>query len=794
MATSIEKTYVESEYDPIYDPFTAEFQADPFAAYARLRAEAPVYYNEKWGFYALSRFDDVRAALRDHESLLNFEGVDIDDFEQEQSGFPGMLPNIDNPRHDQLRKAVQRSFMPRSMRALTNEVRSACDKLLDSLSDRTAVDLSEEYSWPIPFEVFYNFLGMPEGDIREKFVRWTHGIKDRKLGTTELTEFARESSRELREYLAFLLRERREHPRDDVLTSIVQAQIDGEPLAPEDIDYAAEATGLAFALYLGGVETTAGTMSTLFEQLARHPEQLRALHDDPSLIPRAVEESLRYRTIFQVTARTAARDIEINGVAIPKGRRVFLILGSANRDETQFENAEEFDILRAPKPHLGFGEGLHGCLGNPLARLETTVALEQLVARRGMFALGGEPARYITTPNAYVLDHVPVEFEEVERVEPPRHPRAGEAVVDPGSSALDETAAAGAPEPEQGPVGVGGVDGVDAVGAVDGADAVDADDPEDTAAQTRRVRVVDRVQAADDVILLKLVAEDWGPLPAWRPGAHVDVVLGNGLERQYSLCGDPSDRLSYTIGVLREDEGRGGSRYIHESAHFGTALTIRGPRNHFELEDADRYLFIAGGIGITPIAAMTREAERAGKPWRLVYTGRSGSTMALRDEFAALGERVVIWPKDERGRLDLGEVLASPEAGTAVYFCGPDRLREGIEQICEESWPEGALRLERFTPLHIDESTNTEFEIELARSGYRLTVPREKSVLDTLEEAGVHVLSSCGEGTCGTCETPVLAGEIEHRDTVLSKAEQAANDCMMVCVSRANCSRLTLDL
>ncbi|MCA4134836.1 cytochrome P450 [Arthrobacter sp. M4] len=410
MSINIEKPYIESEYAPIYDPFTPEFQADPFSVYERLRREAPVYYNEKWNFYALSRFDDVRAALRDHETYLNYQGVDIDDFEQEQSGYPGMLPNIDNPRHDQLRATVQRSFMPRSIRALTDEVRQVCDLLIDKFADQKDVDISADYSWPIPFEVFYNFLGMPEGDIREKFVRWTHGIKDRKIGSTELTDFARESSRELREYLAYLLRERRKNPRNDVLTAIVQAEINGVPLAPEDIDYAAEATGLAFALYLGGVETTAGTMSTLFEQLARYPEQQQALHNDPMLIPRAVEESLRYRTIFQVTARTTSRPVEVDGVQIPEGKRVFLILGSANRDETVFENADQFDILRTPKPHLGFGEGLHGCLGNPLARLESTVALEQLVARKGMFELAGEPRRYITTPNAYVLDRVPVAF------------------------------------------------------------------------------------------------------------------------------------------------------------------------------------------------------------------------------------------------------------------------------------------------------------------------------------------------------------------------------------------------
>lgn len=409
MATSIEKTFDEATYSPLYDPFTAEFQDDPFSVYTKLRNEAPVYFNEKWGFYALSRFDDVRAALKDHENFLNYEGVDIDDFEQEQRG-PGLLPDLDNPRHDQLRTIVQRAFMPRSIRALTEEVREVCDRLIEGFASRDEVDLSAEFAWPIPFQVFFDFLGMPDGEIREKFVHWTHGIKHREIGSPEITPFARESTNELRAYLAELLRERRINPREDVLTTIVQAEIDGVPLADEDIDPAAEAVGLVFALYIAGIETTAGQISTLLEQLARHPEQQEALRKDPTLIPRAVEESLRYRSIFQVTARTTARDVEVNGVTIPEGKRVFLILGAANRDETKFENPDEFDIFRTPAPHLAFGEGLHGCLGNPLARLESTVGLEQLIARRGIFELAGEPTRYVTTPNAYVFDSVPVRF------------------------------------------------------------------------------------------------------------------------------------------------------------------------------------------------------------------------------------------------------------------------------------------------------------------------------------------------------------------------------------------------
>lgn len=306
--------------------------------------------------------------------------------------------------------------------------------------------------------------------------------------------------------------------------------------------------------------------------------------------------------------------------------------------------------------------------------------------------------------------------------------------------------------------------------------------------------VVTRLDAAMDVVLLTLSPTDGTELPAWRPGAHIDVLLGNGITRQYSLCGDPADRRSYTIGVLNAPASRGGSRYVHEHLFEGAELTIRGPRNHFELADADRYIFVAGGIGITPIAAMLRKVQAAGKPWTLYYGGRTAASMALRDELAAFGEQVVFWPQDTHGIMNLAEILGSPDEGTVVYTCGPEPLLAAVEKICEATWPTGALHFERFAPKIVETAKDTAFEVELAKSGRRITVPADKSVLETLGEAGIHILSSCGEGTCGTCETPVLEGDVDHRDSVLTKDEQSRNDCMMVCVSRAKCPLLVLDV
>lgn len=308
-----------------------------------------------------------------------------------------------------------------------------------------------------------------------------------------------------------------------------------------------------------------------------------------------------------------------------------------------------------------------------------------------------------------------------------------------------------------------------------------------------RARVLRRMELADGVVALDLAAEDGRPLPPWRPGAHIDLLLPDGVVRQYSLCGDPDDRTRYRVGVLREPAGRGGSQWIHENLDAGELVEVRGPRNHFRLEDAERYVFIAGGIGITPILAMILELERTGKPWKLVYGGRSSATMAFTEQLESYGPRVRLWPQDRLGLIDLGHALAEPAPGTAIYSCGPEPLLRAVEEQCEASWPAGSLHLERFAPKQVDTSGDAPFEIELA-DGRVLEVPADRSAIEVLEDAGFDILSSCREGTCGTCEVEIVDGQADHRDTVLTLDEQAENACMMVCVSRAACPRLVLDL
>jgi ferredoxin-NADP reductase len=307
-------------------------------------------------------------------------------------------------------------------------------------------------------------------------------------------------------------------------------------------------------------------------------------------------------------------------------------------------------------------------------------------------------------------------------------------------------------------------------------------------------RVAAKQEAADGVVTLSLREVNDHPLPAWEPGAHVDLILDHVPTRQYSLSGDPADHHEYRLGVLRDPDGRGSSRYVHDRLQPGDVVQIRGPRNNFPLAASPQYLFIAGGIGITPILPMIRAAEAAGASWRLVYGGRQRVSMAFTDELAAYGDRVTILPQDETGMLPLDALLSTPQPDTLVYCCGPEPLLAAVERCCT-AWPPRSLHLERFAPKPQGEPVRAEaFEVVLQRSELTLTVPPDRSILSVVEEAGVGVLSSCAEGTCGTCETPVLEGEPDHLDSVLNEDERRAGGCMMICVSRSCTSRLVLDL
>ena len=246
--------------------------------------------------------------------------------------------------------------------------------------------------------------------------------------------------------------------------------------------------------------------------------------------------------------------------------------------------------------------------------------------------------------------------------------------------------------------------------------------------------------------------------------------------------------------MLREPASRGGSRMIHEDLEIGDAVGVRGPRNHFQLVGAQGYAFIAGGIGITPILAMVRSVERSGRPWQLLYGGRRRSSMAFAAELWAVGrDRIQICPEDETGLLDLEDFLATQPPGIAVYCCGPETLLTAVERVCVRLGL--TLHMERFGPaVPIEHAGDSSFDIELRRSGRLLHVEAATSLLDALLADGVDIEFSCSEGTCGTCETQLLGGIPDHRDSLLTEQERAAGDVIFPCVSRCKSGPLVLDL
>lgn len=318
----------------------------------------------------------------------------------------------------------------------------------------------------------------------------------------------------------------------------------------------------------------------------------------------------------------------------------------------------------------------------------------------------------------------------------------------------------------------------------------------DADAAGERIELVVRAMRweATDVLVLVLERPDRTPLPSWSPGAHIDLLLPNGVERQYSLCSDPADLRHWEVAILRESISRGGSRFAHTQLRPGDVVSARSPHNNFALGEQRVAVFVAGGIGITPLLPMIRAVAASGAPWRLAYLGGSRERMAYADDPLLAGAETTFVSRDRDPRLDLAAWIGEPDDDTTVYACGPARLLDDLEEL-SGSWPGAALRVERFQPkAFADVDGGASFEVEARLSGLRVTVESHCSILETLEQAGIGVPSSCLEGVCGTCETRIVDGEAEHRDSILDPQERAANETMMICVSRSKLPTLVLDI
>ncbi|WP_313065679.1 cytochrome P450/oxidoreductase [Achromobacter animicus] len=736
-----------------FDPFGDGYQQDPPEYVRWAREQEPVFYSPQLGYWVVTRYDDIKAIFRDNITFspsIALEKITPTGPEANavlaSYGYAmnRTLVNEDEPAHMPRRRVLMDPFTPEELKHHEPMVRRLTREYVDRFIDDGRADLVDQMLWEVPLTVALHFLGVPEEDmdllrqysIAHTVNTWGRPKPEEQVAVAHAVgnfwQLAGKILDKMRQdpsgpgWMQYGLRKQQTHP-EVVTDSYLHSMM--------------------MAGIVAAHETTANASANAIKLLLQHPQAWREICEDPNLIPNAVEECLRHNGSVAAWRRLATRDVEIAGVAIPAGSKLLIVTSSANHDEGQFEDADLFDIRREnASDQLTFGYGSHQCMGKNLARMEMQIFLEELTRRLPHLKLAEQAFTYVPNTSFRGPEHLWVEWDPAqnpERANPSllenRHPvRIGE----PSSHAI-----------------------------------------------TRPVVVHSAETAADGIVRLRLVSPDGKPLPRWSPGSHIDVECGDtGLSRQYSLCGDPAETGVFEIAVLREENGRGGSAWMHANATPGARLRIRGPRNHFRLdESASKLILIAGGIGITPISAMARRARELGLDYELHYSGRSRACMALADELASLhGDRLHLHVKDEGSRADYAALLAEPRAGTQVYACGPQGLLDALAGCCA-AWPEDTLRVEHFhsTLGTLDPSKEQAFEVVLKDSGIVLNVPADQTLLTALRGANIDVQSDCEEGLCGSCEVRVLEGDIDHRDVVLTRAEREANNKMMACCSRS---------
>ena len=389
-----------------FDPFSEVFFDDPYETYARLRDERPVYFSERYGFYALSRWEDVAEAHKDWATYSSEYGVDLHTLTQGQKMSFESIIMMDPPKHDRLRALVSRVFTPRAMTALEPMIREVVTGYLEPLEERVEFDAVAELSAPFPVEIISRMLGVPEPD-RQQIRLWLDESLHREPGNPAPTERGVQAGLESGAYFYGLVAEKRANPADDMLSRLTQVEVDrgdGETTGLDDVEVAGFATLLGGA----GAETVTKLVGNAMVLFARHPDQWQRVVADHSLIPQAVEEILRYLPPSQYQGRFAVRDSVRHGVTIEAGNPVLLLTGAATRDPAAYDDPDRFDIGRTPKLALGFGYGIHSCLGAALARMESRIAIEEIARRWPSFSVDEAGLRRVHMSNVAGYSNVPV--------------------------------------------------------------------------------------------------------------------------------------------------------------------------------------------------------------------------------------------------------------------------------------------------------------------------------------------------------------------------------------------------
>jgi len=734
-----------------FDHHSAECRDDIVGYYAAFRDKCPVGRSDAHenGYVYLTRYADVFQVARNDAEFSstraagNLEGTAIVIPSGPFGGNMQYPLEMDPPDNVEYRRLLDLILSPAAVDELRPMIARHASRIVDGFIESGSVDLVEVLTNPLPSAVTLDWIGFPEEDWM-RIGRPIHDVFTSEPGS-ERAQRAYEGMAYMEKRLGELIAERRANPGDDVISQLLEERkSDGSEFTDAEIF---SVIGIAIT---GGVDTTTSLTGSVLVHLDEHPEMRQQLIDAPDLLVDGTDEFLRRYGSVTAMSRTTTTDTEIGGCPVKAGERVLVPWFAANHDPEVFSEPQEVRLDRDASRHLTFGIGTHRCPGAHLARAMFQEMIHQVLTRLPDYKVDRENVvGYGSRGNHMGWDVIPASFTP--------GPRVGDKIDRfEGASHGNET--------------------YDVV-----LDAVDV--------------------VAEDVIAITMRADDGGSLPTWEPGAHLEVRLPSGRLRQYSLCGPLDDASSYRVAVLRETDGRGGSAELHDLATPGLTLTVRGPRNHFPLVEADDYLFLAGGIGVTPMLAMARTVAARGKAAKVVYGGRTRSSMAFADEFGALTDLdVELVPQDEKGLPDLAAAIGATGPGTAIYCCGPSVMISAVQQVCEELGRRAQLHVERFAASDEMEARlastedNTPFKVELARSGKTLDVPVDKRLIEVVREAIPGISFDCEKGFCGACETRVLAGKPDHRDEVLSEEERAASKTMMICVGRSCSDRLVLDL
>ena len=379
-----------------FDPYAYDTHEDPYPMYRTLRDDAPAYVDEERGFWALSRYADVRVAIDDWHRYSSKGGITL---ERAAAEVDPMLIEMDPPRHTELRALISRSFTPKRVADLEAPTQALASELIGELGRE--FDAIQDFAGQLPMAVISTMLGIPRAD-QDEVRSWTDAMLHREPGSDELTPDGLSGATKLYSYLDALVSDRRRTPRADMTSELVSASDDARSLTGREV------MGFLFLLVIAGNETTTKLIGNALYWLWRFPDQRALLAVDPSKLAGAIEEILRYDTSTQALARLLTRDVELHGVTLPQGMKGLLLFGSANRDERKWDRADTLDITRNPAGHVAFGHGIHHCLGAALARLETRVALTALLPHLGDYGIDEPASTRVHSGNVRGFAHLPV--------------------------------------------------------------------------------------------------------------------------------------------------------------------------------------------------------------------------------------------------------------------------------------------------------------------------------------------------------------------------------------------------